>query len=268
MRGACGPEREVRVERKRVIVTGGASGIGQAAAETLRVADLEVTVLDRRAPAGPSQGFVECDLADPRSIDAAVERLGDGWDALCNIAGIPGTAPAEQVIAVNFLGLRHLTEAMLPRLTAGGSIVNVASTAGALWQQNLPAVQGLVGTADFAAGLDWIRSRTDGYPAYNLSKEAVIVYSTALAGRARLGDVRANVVSPGPVETPILADFEDSMGKALLDMQRDMVGRHGRVSDIAPVIEFLVGDASRWMNGANLIVDGGAFAMLMSGGGL
>ena len=75
---------------------------------------------------------------------------------------------------------------------------------------------------------------------YSSSKQAVIAYVKRIAGPAwaKYG-VRVNTVSPGPVETPILADFEQTMGRDVLDLVRSTVGRHGTVDDIVPVIAFL-----------------------------
>jgi NAD(P)-dependent dehydrogenase (short-subunit alcohol dehydrogenase family) len=249
---------------KRIIVTGGGSGIGKAVVARFAGQGAEVVVLDLPggAPA-PGTAMVGCDLADPASIDDAVRELGDGWDALCNVAGIPGTHPRERVIGVNFLGLRHLTEALIPSMRSGGSIVQVASTAGTLWQQNLEMVRSLVATADFADGLRWVVSSSPDYPAYNLSKEAVIVYTMTLAQRAWNAGVTVNSISPGPVETPILPDFEESMGKPMLDQVKTTVGRHAQAEDIAPVIAFLASPEASWVNGCNIIVDAG-FAALMT----
>jgi NAD(P)-dependent dehydrogenase (short-subunit alcohol dehydrogenase family) len=207
--------------------------------------------------------MVECDLGDPASIDEAVQRLGDEWDALCNVAGVPGTHPRERVIGVNFLGLRHLTEAVLPRIRPGGSIVQVASTAGTLWQQNIEMVKSLLATTDFVDGVEWIAAASPDYPPYNLSKEAVIVYTMTLAQRAWQSGVRVNSISPGPVETPILPEFEESMGKLMLDQVKSTVGRHGQVEDIAPIIAFLASSDASWVNGCNVIADAG-FAALMT----
>ena len=110
---------------KRYIVTGAASGIGHAVAERLVTAGAEVISLDRNTPSVSVKHHIAVDLADPQSIDAAVNRLDGTFDALINVAGVPGTAPAATVIAVNVLAVRHLTEALIGRLRDGGSVVVV-----------------------------------------------------------------------------------------------------------------------------------------------
>ncbi len=257
----------MELDGKRMVVTGGAAGIGAATATLLTSRGADVTILDLpgRDSEIDSCSFVPCDLSDPESIDQAVRKLGAGWDGLCNVAGIPGTHAPEQVVAVNFLGLRHLTEAMLDGLRPGGAVVNVASTAGSLWQQNYEQAKGLVDTGGFAEGAAWYGGQPAGYPPYNLSKEAVIIYTMAAAARVRTLGLRINAVSPGPVETTILPDFETSMGKAMLDWVRSSVGRHAVPGDIAPVIAFLASPASAWINGANVVVDGGFTAAMLTG---
>src|SRR5262249_58695019 len=83
-------------------------------------------------------------------------------------------------------------------------------------------------------------------------------------GRAEMG-IRINAVLPGPVETPILADFEESMGKDNLDGVKDLLGRHAAPADIADAILFLASDAARWINGHALVVDGGIPPALLLG---
>ncbi|NKQ54220.1 coniferyl-alcohol dehydrogenase [Amycolatopsis sp. K13G38] len=249
----------------RCVVTGAASGIGHAVAEHLGKAGASVTCLDRNEPTAPVERFVRVDLADPASIDAAVAELGTGWDALINVAGIPGTAPAELVFSVNFLGLRHLTESMFESLNTGGAIVNVSSTAGFQWAERLPLLRELLAAESFEAGLDWFRRNPQDTNAYNLSKEALTVYTMAMGtGLVELG-LRMNAVLPGPVDTPILPDFEDSMGKDTLDGLKFLLGRHASPEDIAAPIVFLASPEARWVNGHAMVVDGGITGAVLSG---
>ena len=91
---------------------------------------------------------------------------------------------------------------------------------------------------------------------YFFSKEALIVWTLKNRWSWRDRGIRMNCVSPGPVETPILKDFIETLGeRAEEDMK--IMDRPGRPSDIAPVIAFLMSDESAWFRGANLTVDGG-----------
>src|SRR5699024_6278709 len=101
---------------------------------------------------------------------------------------------------------------MLPRLRPGGSMVVVASTAGLAWAQRIDLIAELLEATDADAVRRWQAGQDPSYPVYSTSKEAAILYTRKLAGPAWTEHrVRINTVSPGPVETPILADFEESM---------------------------------------------------------
>lgn len=250
---------------KHFVVTGAASGIGHAIAEQLLAAGAQVTSLDRNTPSAQVTRHIEVDLANPRSIDAALEQLDGNYDGLMNVAGIPGTAPADTVIAVNSLAVRHLTEAFLERLAPGGTVTVVSSTAGFGWPQRLETIRDLLATDTFEEGAAWFKANPQVGNAYNFSKEVTTVYAHSMGlALAQMG-FRINAVLPGPVETPILADFEQSMGKETLDGVKDLLGRHAVPEDIAAVVLFLASDAARWVNGQALAVDGGITGAVASG---
>jgi NAD(P)-dependent dehydrogenase (short-subunit alcohol dehydrogenase family) len=244
------------LEGCRIVVTGAASGIGTALAER----GAEVIGLDRRKPDQGMAAFCLCDLSDPGSIDAAVGAVAGPLHGLANVAGVPGSADGETVMRVNLLGLRHLTEVLLPRLAPGGAVVQVASGAGSGWRDNLGQVRALLSRRSFADGLAWVRANPmSGPQAYGFSKECVIVYALMGSMMARPYGVRSVSLSPGVVDTPILADFEDTMGKAILDrLTAQSGGRNARPGDIAPVIAFLMGKDAGWINGTDIGVDGGS----------
>jgi NAD(P)-dependent dehydrogenase (short-subunit alcohol dehydrogenase family) len=249
-----------------LVVTGGSSGIGAAAAALLTARGAQVITLDIRPPAAAGPRYVPCDLADPGSISRAVATLPAAVDGLVSAAGLPGTHDDERVFRVNFLGLRELTESLLPRLPAGGSVVHVASTAGSQWARRLPELRRLLAAATFADGLTWFRTGScAAVPAYNLAKEAVCVYTMASARAAARAGVAINAVSPGPVQTPILPDCIAAMGADRIAWARDLAGRYGQPADIAPVIAFLLSPAAGWIRGANVIADGGVSAAVLSG---
>jgi NAD(P)-dependent dehydrogenase (short-subunit alcohol dehydrogenase family) len=255
----------------RCLVTGTASGIGEAVTRLLVAGGADVVSLDRNKPrpeiGSAVEQHVEVDLADPGSIDGVLAQIEGTFDVLANVAGIPGTAPAELVFKVNFLGLRHLTEALaFERMNQGGSIVNVASTAGFQWALRLDALKDLMTTETFEEGLEWFRAHPQQGNAYNFSKEATTVYTLAMGGAVReIAELRINAVLPGPVETPILAEFEKSMGKDTLDGVKAFLGRHATADDIAPTIVFLASRDSRWVNGTTLIADGGISGAVLAG---
>jgi len=250
---------------KRYIVTGAASGIGQAVAERLIAAGATVHSLDRNQPAAKVDKHIPVDLADVASIDAAIADLDGEFDGLLNIAGVPGTAPAETVLAVNTLAVRHLTESLLGRLVEGGSIVIVSSTAGFGWPARLETIKELLATDTFEEGVQWFRENPQEGNAYNFSKEVTTVYTMTMGLAVRESGLRINAVLPGPVETPILADFEKSMGKDNLDGVKELLGRHATPDDIAKAVLFLASDDAGWINGHPLVVDGGISGSVLTG---
>ena len=250
---------------KRYVVTGAASGIGHAVAEKLLAAGAEVYCLDRNAPTAAVTRHIEVDLSNPRSIDAAVEQLEGEFDGLMNVAGVPGTAPADLVLAVNALAVRHLAELFFDRLRPGGTVTTVSSTAGFAWPARLAAINDLLATNSFEEGAAWFKANPQQGNAYNFSKEVTTVYAMSMGlALAEMG-FRINAVLPGPVETPILVDFEASMGKDTLDGLKNLLGRHADPYDIADVVLFLASDDARWVNGQALAVDGGITGAVASG---
>lgn len=245
---------------KRCVVTGASSGIGAAVARILTERGAGVVSLDVKPPLDAALDHVLCDLADPASIDAALARLDGTWHALLNIAGVPGTLSAEVVLKVNALGLRHLTEALLPRIVDGGAIVNVASLAARGWVDHVDAITGFLGAPGFSGGLRWWNEHRPALPAYDFSKEVVLFYTMELSQRAWGRGVRVNAINPGPVRTPILGAFEESIGLERMELVRRIVGRHAEPEDIAKVAVFLAEPDSGWLNGVDIPVDGGALA--------
>ena len=133
---------------RRIVVVGAGSGIGAATAAHFHNLGDHVLAVDVRPCETPAAQHARCDLRDPNSIDELLGQIGSGWDMLAHVAGIPGTAPAADVLRVNYLGMRLMTEGMLPMLRQGGSVVTVASTAALGWDQRLDTLAGLLEATD------------------------------------------------------------------------------------------------------------------------
>ncbi|MDT2005247.1 SDR family oxidoreductase [Rhodococcus opacus] len=246
---------------RNIVVTGAASGIGLALADQLSDSGAQVFALDRRdCPLGSVRSIV-CDLADPHSIDDAVAALPGDVAALANVAGVPGTAAAQTVLSVNLLGARLLTEQLLPRMQSGAAIVNVASVAAHRNTQSPDAIDELLRVHDRTELQSWLRAHpVKGPDAYDTSKRALVDWTQLLSAKLTSRGIRALSVSPGPVETPILADFEASMGSDAMQRSHDAVGRHGYPHEIAAVVAFALSPAASWLNGIDIPVEGGLFA--------
>ncbi len=246
---------------KTILITGVASGIGARTAELAAQLGADVIGVDIRPPTRLVGEFIEADLGAPEAIAALAARLPSRMDALCNVAGVAGNLGISATLAINFYGLRALTEALAPRLREGAAVVNVASIAGFGWRANLVRARAMVdvsGFPDDVAALAAAHGAGDeiGYP---LSKELLLLWTFRAAHDPAFKQrgIRVNAVSPGPVETPILTQFRAVLGDARVDSDIGRVGRAGTAGDVAPAIAFLCSDGARWINGVNLPVDGG-----------
>jgi len=255
-------------EDKRVVVTGAATGVGDGLLGVLaEQGAAHVTVLDVKAPTGPHDVYVQTDLADPAAVDAAIAAIEGPVHALFNNAGVADTMPPATVIAVNYLALRKLTEGLLPRIPAGGAIVNTASTAGGQWPERIAMINELLDLGgDWAASLDWFASHEIGTAPYFFSKELVQVY-TMRSSRATMGrGVRTNSVCPSPIDTPLLKDFRETMTDKMIDWAIEQGnGRPVTPREVGLVLAFLGSDAAAYVNGVNLLVDAGFTAAMTTG---
>src|SRR5262245_38352188 len=161
--------------RRKIVVVGAGSGIGAAVAAHFHDRGDHVLAVDVREHQTPASDCLQCDLRDAAAITALLGRIGSGWDMLAHVAGIPGTAPAADVLKVNYLGMRLMTEGMLPLLREGGSVVAVASTAALGWDQRVDTLAGLLELTNAEAVEEWQAGQDPSYPVYSTSKQAVIL---------------------------------------------------------------------------------------------
>jgi NAD(P)-dependent dehydrogenase (short-subunit alcohol dehydrogenase family) len=235
------------------LVTGAASGIGAALVAHLARAD--TLTLDQREGCD-----YRCDLADLDAIAALAQTIPAPLAGIAHIAGVPGTFAPTHILDVNFFGARALTLALIPKLAPGASLVFVSSLAAhrCAWQEAALAELLYHSPAERAALL--AKTNITGEEAYALSKRLLNLWVPQLATHLLAHPIRANLVSPGPVYTPLLAEFERSMGAERLRAAHTQVGRHGQPQEIAHVLSFLLSPASQWINGIEIKVDGGYHA--------
>src|SRR6202167_1372801 len=205
---------------KTFVITGISSGIGARVGELALALGADIIGVDVNPPARPLDAFIKADIGSAQGVGEIVETLPRRFDALCNVAGVSGMIGAAKTLAINFYGLRALTEALAPRLREGGAIVNVASIAGYGWGANLErakspfGVQGFPDTAAIAE--EFGIGAQDGYP---VTKEALLLWTQRAAHQPlfKQRGLRVNAVSPGPVSTPILNEFRTMFGDARVD---------------------------------------------------
>jgi NAD(P)-dependent dehydrogenase (short-subunit alcohol dehydrogenase family) len=240
-----------RLDGKRALVTGGASGIGEAICRVFSQAGASVLITDINksqadalaAELGNAEAIV-CDITDESSVKAAFQEL-DQLDIVVNNAGIGLVGDIEEtelpdfqrLFRVNVEGTFLVTKFAVPLLKASrGSLINIGSVAG------------LVG----------IRKRF----AYCATKGAVVALTRQLAAEYPI-EFRANCICPGTVDTPFVEGYlekyhkhEKESVRAQLN-QRQPIGRLGKPVEIAHMALYLASDEAAFINGAVLTIDGG-----------
>lgn len=224
------------------LVTGGASGIGAAAAARLRESGAEVAIFDRRV-AGGDDLAIEGDIASSADVDAAVRRVEQELgkiDILVNSAGVPGESigtadmPDEEwrhVMSVNADGTFYACRAVVPGMVRRGygRIVLVSSIAG---KEGNPMA-----------------------PAYSASKAAVIALTKALGKDLAQTGVLVNCVAPAVIETPILEGLSPEHVDYMVE--RIPIGRMGTADEVAALICWLASDECSFSTGATYDISGG-----------
>jgi meso-butanediol dehydrogenase/(S,S)-butanediol dehydrogenase/diacetyl reductase len=246
----------VRFERKVVVVTGGASGIGLAAARRFHAEGAAVIVADVNDALGEAAArelgheralYYRADVSRWPEVEGLMRRASEafgGLDVLCNNAGVGSFAATpdlalddwRRVIEIDLSGVFYGCRAAIPlmRKRGGGAIVNTAS------------ISGLAGDFSFAA--------------YNAAKGAVVNYTRAAAiDHAREG-IRINAVCPGPVDTPLIQGVNQFPGLRETWDEAVPLGRFARPDEIAAVVAFLASDEASYIVGAAIPVDGGLMA--------
>lgn len=251
-------ERAPLLEGKTILVTGSASGIGLETARVCTAMGAKVLGVDVTKRFDHVEEFYRADLTDGATIDALIDVLPMGIDGVANIAGLPPTAPAEKVLAVNLFGLKHLTLGLLPKLNDGASIVNLASLAGFGWADAISAIRACEGVHvdDAQRFANDHHITNEGGRSYFFSKEALIAWTMQNRWTWRDRGIRMNTVSPGPVDTPILGDFLETLG-ARAEEDARIMDRPGTPLDLAPIVAFLLSDMTKWIRGTNIPADGG-----------
>lgn len=240
------------LEGTPVLLTGGASGIGRAIALRLGDEGCRLGVLDRDAAGakataeaiGDAARAYAVDITDYAAVEAAAaafEEWAGGIRGLVNCAGwdvaadFLDTDPElwRKLIAVNLLGPLNVTKVVLSRMAAAGAgrIVSIASDAG--------------------------RVGSSGESVYAACKAGIIGFSKSVAREMARSGIVLNVVSPGPTDTPLFANF-DASGKLAAALERAIpMRRLARPDDFPGIVAFLLSDDARFITGQTISVSGG-----------
>jgi NAD(P)-dependent dehydrogenase (short-subunit alcohol dehydrogenase family) len=252
---ATGPAALFDLAGRVALVTGASSGIGRALALTLAQAGAAVVLAARRADelamvaaaihaAGGRAATVAVDLADRDAARHAATAAGKAFDTLdiiVNAAGINVRKPMLEVsdddwdrtIALNLTAPFFLVQALAPAMIARGwgRIINIAS-------------------------LQSVRAFADSAP-YGASKGGVMQLTRAQAEALSRHGVTANAIAPGFFKTPLTAPVFADAARAQAMASRTMAGRNGELDDLAGTLLFLASEASAYVTGQTLFVDGG-----------
>lgn len=233
---------------RSVFLTGGAKGIGAAIARRLAAEGARVTIADldiasaQALAAEIGATAVELDVADLERAHRMVLETGP-HQILVNNAGIDQHAYFTQtqiadwrrLLAVNLESVFATTHAALPAMQAAGfgRIINIASEAG--------------------------RMGSRGAAVYAAAKGGVIAFTRSIARENGRKGITANVIAPGPIDTPLLRKAVAAGGDKLLDAMTGatLAGRLGTPEEVAAVVAFLCSGEASLVNGANITVDGG-----------
>ena len=233
---------------RRAFLTGGAKGIGAAIARALCAAGADVVLADidiaeaQRLAAEIGARAVALDVTDLARVQTVIAELGP-FQILVNNVGVDQhayftqTTPADwrRLLAVNLESVFATTHAALPAMQAAGfgRIVNIASEAGRL---------GSRGAAVYAA-----------------AKGGVIAFTKSIAREDGRKGITANVIAPGPIDTPLLRSAVAQGGDKLLQAMTSatLAGRLGTPDEVAAAVLFLVSDAAGFITGETLGVSGG-----------
>ncbi len=256
---------------KRVVVTGAASGMGEATARVVGGLGAEVVAIDVKKPRLDGARYLEVDLRDTRAIESAAAEIARGGriHALFNCAGLPGTSfPAVDVMQVNFVGLRHLTETCIPHMKSGDAIGSISSGAGVGYLGNMQNVKALLAISDPAKARAWVEEHQKDawFEPYSFSKQCIIVYTLHRAASltAETG-IRINCISPGPTDTAMMPHFIKNVGKDFMERYPKPIGRNSTAEEQAWPLAFLCSPAASYVSGENLFTDGGTCGGLMTG---
>ena len=252
---------------KTVVMTGAASGMGASAAHLLVELGASVHALDIGDVTAPVEQAIRTDMKDKASIDAAIAQLPAEIDVLFNCAGVPHPpASALDTLMINFVGLRHLTDALIPRIRSGGAIASISSTAGMAYKRNLDTVRTMLEQDSFEAGAAWLAGEPPlNADPYGFSKQCLIVYTQTLAGELARKGIRINCISPSPTQSDFMSKLTKQVPEAAITPFFPANGRFAEPEEMGRALVMMGSDLACFVSGVNLPVDFGYCAEVAMG---
>jgi len=254
-----------KLDEKVILITGGASGIGKSSARLLGESGAKLAICDINKEEGNKvieelevkgieAKYFNCDVSNPESVQKTVSQVIDFWgkiDVAFLNAGIEGPADKLQDISytdwkktfsVNVDGIFLAAKFILPLMEEENS-GNIIITSSNLGMSTLP-----------------------GKAAYSATKAAIIMLAKSIAVDYKDSDIRANVVCPGPVKTPLVTnrweEIDDPVEREKVKNAILSIPQLMEVEEVAKTVLFLASDASKAYNGETFVIDNGARAEL------
>lgn len=252
-----------RYDGKRALVVGGASGMGAATAELVQDAGAETVIMDVVEPKLAGAKYINLNLADRASIDAAVDECGGPVHALFMCAGVADGTPG--IEKINFIGHRHLIDRMLTAdaLPKGSAIGFISSAAGLGWQADLDQLIEYLDTPDFDSAAKWIEA--NGHADYMWSKEAICTYVARQAFPFLKRGIRINAICPGPTDTPLAQANKELWLGFGSDYRGDLGIEASTPLEQAYALVFLCSAAASGITGEILVSDAGYISSGITG---
>jgi len=245
---------------KSVVVTGAASGMGQATARILIDLGATVTAVDIKPATVPGARAQQIDLRDRASIEQVAASIEGPVDGLFSCAGLPGPPFSEMdTILVNFVGARHLAEQLVPKMSPGSAISVISSSAAIGWQDHIKTITGLLETSGFDGAVSWLEANEKqwSWSGYAYSKYVIDAWVGWWYPELARQGVRINCINPGPTETAMMPAFQDFAGKEIVDQSVGPVGRYSTPEEQAWPLVCLGSPRLSYVGGAVLWTDGG-----------
>jgi NAD(P)-dependent dehydrogenase (short-subunit alcohol dehydrogenase family) len=261
--GMMSPTELFSCENQRVLVIGGATGMGEAAARLAANAGARVVVMDRVNVSEPGVQFISIDLSERDSIDTALELLNGPVDVVLSCAGVADGVPG--IERINFIGHRYMIDRLLDRgwLPAGSAIGMISSAAGLGWQAELSDITEFLAIKNWDDAVKWVIDHNKAN--YLFIKRAMCAYVASESVALLRRGVRINALCPGPTDTPLArANAETWLGFGA-DFREDIGIEPSTPAEQAAVLLFLCSRSSVALTGQTVIADSGYLMAGLSG---
>lgn len=252
----------INYKDKVCVVTGAASGIGLATVKLLLEEGAKVYAMDLADVSIGNTLALTCDLSDKDSIDTAFEKVPEHIDCFFGVAGLSGAiSNYHKTFTVNYIANKYITETYLKtRMSKGGSICYVTSTAGSYWDKYSKEFQLFTRAKTWEEMINVLeyQSREDavGIMAYPFSKRAMNHYMANLSVELAPQGIRVNALLPGATETGMKREFEvEAGGYDKLVTNSGMAKRLADPMEMAKPLLFLNSDMASYISGTCLYVD-------------